>query len=417
MVFVLLYLMRYIPGLIHYPNRFMSVTLAHKLSLLGVTIPTNLPRDLKLLLNINLNQLPQFNEEKWPDLIYYVLLFLEGYADITSALLHYTFIDQSSSNLWELKVLDRSHSDFIRLKYTKGSPEEIRIYDTTLPQLLRRQLQHKGLLRHHPTLLGLMCMENCPMLRALFIEVYRQQKPQSEQIQTFALKHVSNYFVLGEVHYDRDTSTNIVMSNADHITVDGLHKLASQHRNSPTFISSLVSLFYTSREHRPHMRAETIEQIFNTVRVQISDPGLRDSLTITTMDRIKKGYIINYYALADFIKQHSITAKNPHPDNHLLEDLFRVVCDKTIFAVIVKELAELKFFIDLDQTETLEQQLKTLDNNTTKITSELKALPRESLQAKWLTLQFETCKLFRDMVEEALDQSQIALSESLRVVL
>jgi len=440
----------------HYPP-----TIQIFLFSLGIAIPDNLDPHLALILRQNLFEVDSLTEQEWPQLIYYISLFIAMYAQTDRSMLEFTYANTEFLDL--LDVLAQKHGKQFNkyldmLDDTEAASEPCS--DEQLRNIIREELDGNGLSTLHPMLLGLLCFENCKPLKELFKMVYQQDTLVINN-STTALRPSANPFLLGEVLSIGNPQQLLKISNHDLTRLDRLIVLArqintksdkekphSEESESDTAISSdgeelsmrreqynarhnggysFFPLPASSRTFSEFLQMDEHSIEFHDVRSMIEDEQLRESISgANAMSHYRFTPVINYCAITQFILDYRIDSpKHISPTYLQLKDFFEVVRDNDTLDLIVTKLAPLKLFVDLDALETLDLQIDNLNNSINYLHIFLKVIKKNpddeelKLRRLWLETQKSACIKFKEMlvnkaqeIEEAKEDEEDEESES-----
>ena len=375
-----------------YPTTLESLLLS-----LGVTLPKHLDRNLMHLLKQDLRQVPGLTEQQWPELIYYVSLFLYGQAKADIQLINYTY---SSKELpTTLKLLAQNHAEHFMPYVAK--PEQCKpAVMVDFKARLKRELQVNNL-NKQPGLVALFCFENCAPLIHLFVKTWNEQGIAISANKTVALKPSPNQFVLGHVFTREDSLNPVLISNDDLNILIQLHAQAKKAK-LPLSDESPIKSKETETEKiefaltTPYRLVDPTQSDFNLLRGCINDPELRRSISLKSMmkmgDDFMSAFVINFGAVSDFICDYGINAaKTSAPSSQALLEFYKALPTETALDMVIDELSTHNTLIDLENTSSLPEQRTNIIHTLERLNRKLKELdPKsdyEALQKKWLETQ------------------------------
>lgn len=282
-------------------SRKYPVTLKMQLLSLGIKIPKNLEPDLILLLNKDLRTVPGLTEEQWPELLYYAAFFVFNLAKTEPSMLRFTY---SANELpTRLNLHAQRNTRYLNI-YEHSLKEEA--FNASFATHMKAGLVSDGL-DLHPRLLSFICLKNCPSLKNLFLNTWKEQGKNKAISNTIAFISSTNPFLLGRVFIDKSTKKIITINNHDCLLLLQLQTIANQrtstlrthelslgrpakitkeyveskqsshdiaHKAPPFFSSTLIKpeeLMVLQDEHQSK---------FQTIKAQIQDPTLQDTLYI-----------------------------------------------------------------------------------------------------------------------------------------
>ena len=400
-------------------SRKYPTTLESLLISMDFDFPEKVNADLIRLLRIDLRTIPGLTEEQWPQLAFYVTLFLHGLAKADPKLMYFSYAGEAMPAALS-QVAERYTTAMKKCieKPERCTPELTLSFEDGLPA----DLAQKGL-QMHPRLLALMCFENCPALRNLLLEVWIQRDVEVPLGKTKALIPSPNRFLLGLIHSVGPAGEPIGISNHDLRILVKLHELFKQKDFPKTDKVSLVrqrssvlnsdNTFFSpsSLLDEPLLTGpKSALAQFKSLQKSIKDPLLREATTHAHIaahsERFLKYTMLNYDALIEFFATYEVNAKQRKPvDFRELEDFLAAVPDVNALDMLVKEMSRNKAFLDLSSSKTLIEQRKTFIHTIRSLKDTIKAREKDpsdekqALRKKWFETQLYIYDQFLNKVE------------------
>lgn len=314
-------------------------TIEHLLLEVGIKLPSSLDPVLTHVLTTNLDQVGTLNKEQIPELLYYTLYFILKHADVPPMRSHYLYADVT------LKTTLQENAQQCTIAINSTVAKQAQPIKTLLESNL---MQFKD--KTQPLYLGLLCFDNCPLLKKLFIHSWQALgiSETATQYNAQALFLSSNPFVDGKIIMMGGRLTAASLPDATCLS----QMMALAHRTKSS------SLPFFTPENNPEQSAVLLK--FESARLKITDKTLRDASDFSHIkESAKFGTVINYSSIISFITTYQFEREEyDFPPREVLKHFFATLNFKNpnTFKNLMSKVRNCKSLIDETNTLSLKAQ-------------------------------------------------------------
>ena len=337
-------------------------TIEHLLLEVGIELSSPLDPVLTHVLTTNLDQVIDIlNKEQASELLYYTLYFIFKPAEASPMRSHYVYADAT------LKAALQKNAQQCITSINSAFADKTQPIKTLLENNL---MQFKDKTR--PLYLGLLCVDNCPLLKKLFIHSWQALgiKETATKYDTLALFPSSNPFVDGKIIMTDEKPT--VASLPDAKCLSQMMELAHGTKSS--------NLPFFTPENNPEPTAVLLK--FESARLKITDKTLRETSHFT---HIKESAafrtIINYSSIIAFITTYKFESEEyEFPPREILKHFFATLNFKNpnTFSKLMTHVRHCKLFIDETNTLSLKVQSCKIEHTLDILAQHLEKLSDKS---------------------------------------
>ncbi|MDR3442584.1 MAG: hypothetical protein P4L65_06155 [Legionella sp.] len=374
-------------------------TIEHLLLEIGIELCSPLDPVLTQMLTTNLNQVVGIlNKKQISELLYYTLYFIFNHAKASPMRSHYVYADVALKAALQknaqqgTKIIDSAFAD-------QAQPIK--------PLLENNLMQFKN--KTQPLYLGLLCFDNCPLLKKLFIDSWQALgiKETATKYDTLALFPSSNPFVDGKIIMADGKPT--VASLPDATCLSQMMELAHRTKSS--------NLPFFTPENNPEPTAVLLK--FESARLKITDKTLRETSHFT---HIKESAtfrtIINYSSIIALITTYKFESEEyDFPPREVLKHFFATLNFKSpnTFNNLMPHVRSCKLFIDETNTLSLKAQSYKIEHTLDILAQHLKKLPEKSsaLNQDWVKMNLMIWTELHKILKSKLELLPVKNAENL----
>lgn len=337
-------------------------TIEHLLLKVGIELSSPLDPVLTQVLATKLDQVAGIlNKEHVSELLYYTLYFIFKHAEAPPMRSHYVYADV------RLKAALQENAQQCTKAINSAFDDQTQPIKTLLENNF---MQFKN--KIPPIYLGLLCFDNCPLLKKLFINSWNALgiKETATKYDTLALFPSSNPFADGKIIMTDGKPT--VASLPDAMYLSQMMELAHQ-------IKSSNLPFFTPENDR---KQTAILSKFESARLNITDKMLRETSDfIHIKESVTFGTIINYPSIIAFITTYKFEGgEYDFPPREVLRHFFATLNFKNpnTLSNLMTHVRHCKLFIDETNTLSLKAQSCKIEHTLDTLAQHLEKLSDKS---------------------------------------